>query len=163
MLGLPYPGGPNVEKLAKTGANVIEFPKMLKNYHGSPYDFSYSGLKTSVINYVHNNLSRGEEINKGDVACSFQNSAIMVLVEKSIKALKETGYKTLTVSGGVGANGFLREQLSIACEKEGIKLVLPTQRLCTDNACMIACEGYLQYKKGNFAELDLNASAVVPI
>jgi len=103
VLGLSYPGGPNVERLAKEGQNIIALPKMLKNYDGGEFDFSYSGLKTAVINYVHNQKERGIEINKADVANSFQHSAIDVLVEKAIKATKNFGYHIICVSGGVGA------------------------------------------------------------
>ncbi len=162
VLGLTYPGGPNVEKLAREGKNVIALPKMLKNYLGSKYDFSYSGLKTAVINYVQNQKYRGNEINRADVANSFQCSAIDALVEKALIACKETGYKTVTVSGGVGANGYLRQSLMDAV-KEDIKLVLPEKKYCTDNGAMIGAEGYLQYLKGNFANLDLNAKAVLPL
>ena len=162
VLGLSYPGGPNVERLAKTGKNNIKLPKMLvNNYRGSEFDFSYSGLKTAIINYVHTEEQKGNEINKADLACSFQCSAIDVLIDKAFKALKITGYKTLAVSGGVGANGYLRESLKIKAEKEGVKLVLPEKRHCTDNAAMICSEGYLQYKAGHFADLTLNAKAVM--
>ena len=163
ILGLNYPGGPNVERLAKEGKNVIKLPKMLKNYKGSQFDFSYSGLKTAVINYVHNATERGEQINKADVACSFQSSAVDVLIEKALAVLKITGYKTLTVSGGVAANGYLRNSLQNAVKNSDIKLVLPEKRYCTDNGAMIGAEGYLQYLKGNFADLSLNAKAVVPL
>lgn len=163
VLGLSYPGGPNVEKLAKEGKNVVELPKMLKNYVGSEYDFSYSGLKTAVINYVHNQTEKGIQVNKADVACSFQHSAIDVLIEKALKAIDASGFNTLTVSGGVGANGYLRDALTKACESKGIKLILPQKRYCTDNGAMIGSEGYLQYKIKNFADLTLNASAVVPL
>lgn len=163
VLGLSYPGGPNVERLAKDGKNVIPMPKMLKNYNGSEYDFSYSGLKTAVINYVHNEQAKGCEINKADVACSFQCSAIDVLIEKALKAVELTGYNTIAVSGGVGANGYLRLALTKAVEGKNIKLVIPEKRYCTDNGAMIGAEGYLQYLKGNYANLDLNASAVMPL
>lgn len=162
VLGLSYPGGPNVERLAREGENVIKLPKMLKNYVGSAYDFSYSGLKTAVINYVQNEKDRGHEINKANVANSFQHSAIDVLVEKALMACKETGYKTITVSGGVGANGYLRQALLDAV-KGDIKLVLPEKKYCTDNGAMIGAEGYLQYLKGNFADVDLNAKAIVSL
>lgn len=162
VLGLSYPGGPNVEKLASNGQNNIILPKMLKNYVGGKYDFSYSGLKTAVINYVHTQESKGVEINKADVACSFQCAAIDVLIEKALLAIKETGYKTIAISGGVGANGYLRERLTKAANDNGLKLILPEKRYCTDNGAMIGAEGYLQYKKGNFADLDLNARAVLP-
>ncbi len=162
VLGLSYPGGPNVERLAKTGNNSIKLPKMLSHYEGCKYDFSYSGLKTAVINYVHTEEQKGNEIKKEDVACSFQYSAIEVLIEKAFMALKESGYNTLTVSGGVGANGYLRERLIEESAKNGVKLILPEKRYCTDNGAMIASEGYLQYKNKNFAKLTLNAKAVMP-
>lgn len=163
VLGLSYPGGPNVEKLAKEGNNTISLPKMLKNYDGGEFDFSYSGLKTAVINYVHNERAKGNEINRADVANSFQHAAIDVLIDKALKAADKCGYKTIAVSGGVGANGYLRETLMAEAEKKGIKLVLPEKRYCTDNGAMIAAEGFLQYKKRNFANLDLNAKAIVSI
>ena len=163
VLGLSYPGGPNVERLAKEGQNNIVFPKMLKNYQGSKYDFSYSGLKTAVINHVHTEEQRGNALNKADVACSFQHAAVDVLVEKALLAVKDTGYKTITISGGVGANGYLRESLTNAVKGKDIKLILPEKKYCTDNGAMIAAEGYLQYKKGNFADLTLNAKAVLPL
>ena len=162
VLGLKYPGGPNVERLAKGGKNVIKLPKMLgNNYQGGEFDFSYSGLKTAVINYVHGETQKGKEINGADLACSFQCAAIDVLVDKAFKALKLTGYKTLALSGGVGANGYLRDELIKRSQAEKIKLVLPEKRYCTDNAAMICAEGYLQYKAHNFADLTLNAQAVV--
>lgn len=163
VLGLSYPGGPNVERLASTGNNSVVLPKMLKNYEGCKYDFSYSGLKTAVINYIHTATQRGEDINKADVACSFQHSAIDILVQKALMAVKETGYKTITISGGVGANGYLRKCLQEAVNGSDIKLILPEKRYCTDNAAMIGAEGYLQYKLGNFADLSLNAKAVLPL
>ncbi len=159
VLGLEYPGGPNIEKVAKNGKNNIEFPKMLKGKKG--YDFSYSGLKTAVINYVHNKQQKGEEISISDVARSFQCSAIDVIVEKTVMAVKEFGYKTVTVGGGVGANTYLRESLQNALNKLGVKLVLPPKNLCTDNAGMIGAEGYIQYINNNFADLTLNAKASV--
>ena len=162
VLGLPYPGGPNVEKLANEGNNNIPLPKMLKNYQGGEYDFSYSGLKTAVINYVHNKQEKGEEIVKADVAKSFQTSAIDVIVDKAIKAALERGVNTITVSGGVGANGYLRQKLTEDCVKNDIQVVLPEKRFCTDNGSMIAAEGFLQYNKRNFADLTLNAQANVP-
>jgi len=163
VLGLPYPGGPNVERLASGGKNCVKLPKMLKNYKGSEFDFSYSGLKTAVINYVHTETQKGKEINKADVANSFQHAAIDVLVEKALKVVKITGYRTIAVSGGVGANGYLREALSKAVKDKDVKLVIPEKRYCTDNGAMIGAEGYLQYLNGNFADLTLNAKAVLPL
>lgn len=161
VLGLEYPGGPNIERVAKNGENTVELPVMLKGKKG--YDFSYSGLKTAVINYVHNREQKGESYSVADVARSFQTSAIGELVKKSIKAVKERGYGVLSVGGGVAANGYLRQELEKECKKRGIKLVLPEKKLCTDNACMIGAEGYLQYLNRNFSDLSLNAKAYVEL
>ncbi len=163
VLGLNYPGGPNVERLAKEGENIVSLPKMLKNYDGGEYDFSYSGLKTAVINYVHNQQSKGVEVNRADVAASFQSAAIDVLIDKAFKAAKQYGYKTIAVSGGVGANGYLRQKLTERAAAGNYKLILPEKRYCTDNGAMIGAEGYLQYKNRNFADLTLNAKAVIPL
>ncbi len=161
VLGLKYPGGPNIEKLAKEGQDNIAFPIMLKGKKG--YDFSYSGLKTAVINYVHTNQMAKREFSRADVACSFQANAVNALIKNTIKAVNEYEVKTVTVGGGVGANGYLRENLKKECDKKGIKLVLPEKIYCTDNAAMIGAEGYLQYLKGNFADLELNAKASVKL
>ena len=161
VLGLSYPGGPNVERLAKEGEPNIALPVMLKGKGG--YDFSYSGLKTAVINYVHNQSQQSKEINKADVACSFQKAAVDVLVDKCILACKERGLDCITAGGGVVANGYLRDKMTAKCARKGIKLVLPPKSLCTDNAAMIAAEGYIQYLKGNFAGLELNASARITL
>lgn len=159
VLGLTYPGGVNIERLSKSGKNVIPLPKMLKGKGG--FDFSYSGLKTAVINYVNTAKMKGEEIVKEDVAKSFQTSAIDVLVSNVLKVAKLKNHQTITAGGGVVANSYLRESLQSKCDEAGIKLVLPEKKLCTDNACMIGAEGYLQYLKRNFASLDLNAKANV--
>lgn len=161
VLGLNYPGGPNIEKLARDGKNDIELPRMLKGTGG--YNFSYSGLKTAVINYVHHAEQTGKEVNKADLACSFQHAATDILVQKAIEAAKEYSLSTVTIGGGVAANGYLRENLRNACDKNGLKLVLPEKILCTDNAAMIGAEGYIQYLKGNFADLTLNAKARVDL
>lgn len=161
VLGLKYPGGPHIEACAKTGKNVIPMPKMLKG--GGGYNFSYSGLKTAVINYCHTKEQKGESYSKADVACSFQSSAIDVLVEKTVKAAQELGVATVTAGGGVVANGYLRESLKTACEKANLNLVLPEKRYCTDNATMIASEGLIQYRLGNFASMDLTAKASIPL
>jgi len=157
-LGLPYPGGPSVSKLALEGKPTIKFPKMLKADKG--YNFSYSGLKTAVINHIHNFEQMGEEVNKADVACSFQKTAIDALVEKTINAATELNYSTIAVAGGVGANDYLRSELTKKCKRKGIKLVLPDKIMCTDNGAMIGAEGYIEYVYGNKAgkNLELNAS-----
>ena len=160
-LGLPYPGGPNIERLAKEGKADIVFPKMLKGKHS--LDFSYSGLKTFVINYIHNNEQKGVEFSKADVAASFQVAAIDVLVNNAVTAAEKYGYSVITAGGGVVANSYLRESLTLKAAKKGIKVALPEKKFCTDNAAMIGAEGYLQYKKRNFADLTLNAKASVSL
>ncbi len=161
VLGLSYPGGPNIERCAKEGEANVPMPKMLKG--GGGYNFSYSGLKTAVINYCHTKEQRGEPINKADVAASFQRAAVDVLVEKTVEAAKEKRVQTVTAGGGVAANTYLRESLQKACQRAGLKLVLPEKRYCTDNAAMIASEGLVQYRLGNFAKMDLTAKASIPL
>ncbi len=161
VLGLPYPGGPHIEKTAREGENRIPMPKMLKGLGG--YNFSYSGLKTAVINYCHTKEQKGERYSKADIAASFQSAAVDILVEKVVEGAKEKGVNTVTAGGGVVANGYLRQRLQQACQKEGLRLVLPERRYCTDNAAMIASEGLVQYRLGNFADMTLTAKASIPL
>ncbi len=161
VLGLPYPGGPNIEREALGGKADIPMPKMLKG--GGGYNFSYSGLKTAVINYCHTKEQKAEPYSKADVAASFQRAAIDVLVEKTIEAATEKKVDTVTAGGGVAANTYLRERLQAACQKKGLRLVLPAKRYCTDNAAMIASEGLVQYRLGNFADMTLTAKASIPL
>ena len=161
VLGLSYPGGPHIERCAKDGQPNVPMPKMLKG--GGGYNFSYSGLKTAVINYCHTKEQKNEPYSKADVACSFQAAAVDVLVEKTLQAAKEKNVSTVTVGGGVAANGYLRESLQKACEKANLKLVLPEKRYCTDNAAMIASEGLVQFRLGNFADMHLTAKASIPL
>ena len=161
VLGLKYPGGPHIERCALEGKPTVAMPKMLKG--GGGYNFSYSGLKTAVINYCHTKEQKGEEYSKADVAASFQCAAVDVLVEKTLAAAKETGVDTVTVGGGVAANSYLRERLKAECDKAGLTLILPEKRYCTDNAAMIASEGLVQYRLGNFADMTLNAKASIPL
>ena len=161
VLGLKYPGGPNIERCALDGKSTVPMPKMLKG--GGGYNFSYSGLKTAVINYCHTKEQKAESYEKADVAASFQCAAIDVLVEKTVAAAKEKGITTITAGGGVAANTYLRESLKAACERESFHLVLPEKRYCTDNAAMIAAEGLTQYKLGNFADMTLTAKASIPL
>ena len=162
ILGLPYPGGPNVQRLAEGGSANISFPPALVK-NSEKMHFSYSGLKTSVINYCHNASQKGEEFNRADVAASFQRAAIDPLVKKTVESAVKLGVKTVAAGGGVAANGYLRKTLSVACKKHGLKLVLPEKVYCTDNAAMIAAEGLIQYKAGNFASLNVNAVAQIPL
>ena len=161
VLGLKYPGGPNIERCAKDGKAVVPMPKMFKG--GGGYNFSYSGLKTAVINYCHTKEQKGEEYSKADVAASFQCAAIDVLVEKTTAAAIEKGVNTVTVGGGVAANTYLRERLTAECDRLGLHLVIPQKRYCTDNAAMIASEGVIRFKRGEFADLTLNAKASIPL
>ena len=161
VLGLPYPGGPHIEKCALDGKANVALPKMLKG--GGGYNFSYSGLKTAIINYCHTKDQKGESYEKADVAASFQSAAVDVLVEKAIAAAKEKKVDCITVGGGVAANGYLRKALSEKCAKEKLRLVLPEKRYCTDNAAMIASEGLIQYRLGNFADVTLTAKASIPL
>lgn len=160
VLSLPYPGGPQIEKLAKQGKPCIEFPKMFK---GGGYDFSYSGLKTAVVNYCHNREQKGESYDRADVAASFQSAACDVLAERAASAALEKNCDTVAAGGGVIANGYLREKLADVCKKRGLRLVLPEKKYCTDNAAMIAAEGLVQYLDGNFADLSVNACAHIPL
>lgn len=156
VMGRPYPGGPEIEKLALQGnPEAIAFPRAL--LPEAPFTFSFSGMKSAVINYLHSAAQRGEEINKEDVAASFQAAVIEVLVRKTIRALQVTGLKTVVLAGGVSANKELQRQLAAAAEHMGAHLVHPTPILCTDNAAMIACRGYYMYEAGDFSGWDLNA------
>ena len=160
VLGLSYPGGPSIEKLAREGEPSVAFPKM---FSGNGYDFSYSGLKTAVINYCHQREQKGELYSRADVAASFQSAACGVLAERAVAAAKEKGCKTVAAGGGVIANGYLRALLQEKCAAAGLKLVLPEKKYCTDNAAMIAAEGLVQYRAGNFSDLSLNACAHIPL
>lgn len=162
VLGLPYPGGPEIEKLAKDGKPTIDFPKGFHNKN--TLDFSYSGLKTSVINYMHTAAQKGEEVNKADVACSFQKSAVGVMTENVEKALLKTGLKTVVIAGGVASNKHLREEMEKVGEKHGVNVIYPPLKLCTDNAAMIGACAYnlIKESKGR-ASLDLDASASVSL
>lgn len=162
VLGLPYPGGANVERLAASGTRCVPLPSALVRRSDS-LKFSYSGLKTAVINYCHNAAQRGEAWRREDVAKSFQCAAVDPLVQKTVECALRLGVGTVAAGGGVIANGYLRETLSAACRKAGLRLVLPEKKFCTDNAAMIAAEGLIQYEAGNFASLDLNARAQIPL
>ncbi len=162
VLSLPYPGGPNVQKLAEGGRSCIAFPSA-QIKHGDGLTFSYSGLKTAVINYMHTAKMRGVEPNLADVAASFQSAAIDALVKKTVECARDSGVQTVTAGGGVIANDYLRGKLSDACLNAGIRLILPRKRYCTDNAAMIASEGLNQYLARNFSPMSLNAKAAIKL
>lgn len=155
-LGLGYPGGPIIDKLAAIGnKNAIDFPRVY--LEDGSFDFSFSGLKSAVLNYLNNSKQKGIEIVVEDVAASFQQSVIEVLVEKTIKAAKDKNVKIVTLAGGVAANEGLRKLISKRCIEEGLDLKYPSKKLCTDNAAMIGCAAYYDYLKGYRADLTLNA------
>ena len=162
VLGLPYPGGPNIQRAAEGGRTDIAFPSALVKHSASPA-FSYSGLKTAVINYCHNASQKGQVVNVADVAASFQKAAVDPLVENTVKFALQLGVDTVTAGGGVIANRYLREYLSAECKRAGLKLVLPQVKYCTDNAAMIAAEGLNKYLSGDFAPLSINAEAQIPL
>lgn len=153
-IGLGYPGGPLIDKLAKSGdRSAIDFPRA--NLSG--YDFSFSGLKSSVLNYLNSAKMKGEKINTADIAASFQEAVVDVLSDKLILAAKEKGKDIIALAGGVAANSRLREVLVEKSKKEGLRLYYPSPVLCTDNAAMIGCAAYYQYLQGRVSDLSLNA------
>ena len=152
VLGLPYPGGPQIDKLAQTGHPTYPFHSVII----SNGNFSYSGLKTAVINTVHNAAQKGEEVIKADVAASFNKCAIDGIVDALVEETKKSNLTTVAVAGGVGANSYLRARLA-ELETQGFRVCLPRLSLCGDNAAMIASRGYYMYRDGQFADLSLNA------
>ncbi len=158
VLGLGYPGGPAVDKMAVEGNYNINFIKH-QNKSKKDFDISYSGLKTAVINYLHNKQQHNEEVNIKDVCASFQHEAVDPLVEKTIRAAKKYKCKNIVVAGGVAANKYLRNEIAINAENENIKVHFPPMVLCTDNAAMIGCEAYYSLINGEgLANLDLTAN-----
>mgnify|MGYP000165701304 FL=1 len=155
-VGLGYPGGPKVDKAAKEGnPHAMEFPRA--KVGGSAYDFSFSGLKSAVLNYINHAKMTGEEIVVPDLAASFQNAVVEVLVTRTVLAAKEYGYDKVAIAGGVASNTALRAGMKAACEKEGIRFYYPSPIFCTDNAAMIGAAGYYEYINGARAGWDLNA------
>lgn len=156
VIGLSYPGGPNVEKYAKKGKPTYNLPIPMNN---NELNFSYSGLKSSVINLAHNEKQRGNKINPYDLACSFQEIAIDELIRKTKLAIEKTGIKRLIVAGGVSANNYLREKLQELCGELKVDLSIPPLKYCTDNATMIACAAYPQYLNQEFCDFTVNAKS----
>ncbi len=155
-VGLGYPGGPKIDKAAKEGdPYAISFPRA--KVDDNPYDFSFSGLKSAVLNTINHAKMTGKEINVPDLAASFQEAVVDALATRAIDAVKEYGYDTLTIAGGVASNTALRKRLADDCEREGIRFLYPSPLLCTDNAAMIGSAAYYEYEKGTRHGWDLNA------
>ncbi len=162
VLGLSYPGGVLIDKLSKEGdKESIKFPQV--HFKDNPYDFSFSGIKTAVINYVHNAEQKGEEISKENVAASFSKSVCDVLCGHFIKAILDNDIKKAVLAGGVSANSMLREEMEKVCVENGVELFVPPLSLCTDNAAMIASQGYYEYLSGKVSDMHLNGIASVDI
>ena len=156
VMGLSYPGGPIVDSLAHQGNDTYNLPLPLDD---DSYNFSFSGLKSAVINLVHNEKQRGNDINTTDLATTFQNRVVEILTKKTMKALKEYNVNNLIVAGGVAANKGLREKLEYLCKENNINLTIPNIKYCTDNAAMIGAAGYYAYKLGRVADLTLDSKA----
>ena len=155
-IGLGYPGGPKIDKLAKEGnGDAIVYPRA--QIEGSPYDFSFSGLKSAVLNYINSMEMKNTEVNRADVAASFQNAVVDVLVTRTIAAAKDYGMKRVAIAGGVAANSTLRMAMEDACKKNGLDFYYPSFIYCTDNAAMIGTAAYYEFIKGVRSGLDLNA------
>lgn len=162
VLGLGYPGGPLIDKLAREGnADAVHFPRVKMD--GASLDFSFSGVKTAVINYLHKLEQNGEEYSKADIAASFQAAVTDVLCEHTVEAALKKNMKTIALAGGVASNSALREKMTERAKEHGIDVIYPPPVLCTDNAAMIACAGYYGYLEKNFADMTLNAVASLPL
>lgn len=156
VMGLPYPGGPEIDRLAREGdPAAIDFPRALAQ-EGN-YEFSFSGLKSAVLNYINSEKMKGHALHKADIAASFQSAVVEVLVYKAFEAIREAGRDTLVLAGGVAANRSLERRLRETAEAEGIRYLYPPARLCTDNAAMIACRGAYAAEAGKYSDLYLNA------
>lgn len=161
-MGLAYPGGVSIDKISPTGnENAFKFPH--PRVSGSPYDYSFSGLKTAVINIVHNASQKGEQINTADLAASFQKTVVDCLLQNFESAAENSGYNKLVIAGGVSANSRLRADAEKMCRRHGWQLFIPQLKYCGDNAAMIGAQGYYELLVGNVAGENLNAYATMPL
>ena len=161
-MGIPYPGGLNLDRIAKEGdSTAFKFPK--PKVENCPYDFSFSGLKTSVINTIHNASQKGTPVNEADLGASFIKAVVTSLCTNTEKAMLDYGYNKLVLAGGVSANSVLRKEVTEICKKHKWKLYLPELSLCGDNAAMVGAQGYYEFLEGNTAGLELNAYAGMEI
>ena len=155
-IGLGYPGGPKIQKISEDGnKHAIDFPRA--KVTDNPFDFSFSGVKSSVLNYINSCEMKGEEINRADVAASFQEAVVDVLVSHTIEGAKQLGFKKIAMAGGVASNTALRGAMKEACNRRGFEFYYPSPVLCTDNAAMIGAAAYYDYKKGLISDMTLNA------
>ena len=161
-MGMPYPGGIALDKVAEDGdPHAFTLPRPV--VHNAPYDFSFSGLKTAVINLIHNSAQKGIELNKADVCASFRYAVVDCLTTNFLRAAEDLGVKKLVIAGGVSANSLLRSTLKAECKKRGYEFYMPDKSLCGDNAAMVGSQGYYEYLSGNIAKTDLNAYATMSI
>lgn len=161
-MGFDYPGGIHIDKNAKLGnPNVYKLP--YPKLSGNEFDFSFSGIKTAVINLMHNAQQKGEQVNLNDLCASFQKTVCEILSDTTLKAADSLGYNKIVIAGGVSANSGLREKLSAECERQKKELYFPQVSLCGDNAAMIASQGYYEFLSGKRADMSLNATASLPI
>ena len=161
-MGMPYPGGIELDRAAE-GGNEKAYRLPRPSVDGAPYDFSFSGLKTNVINLMHNARQRGEELSIPDLAASYRRAVVDCLVRNTLLAARETGARKLVIAGGVSANSLLRRTLERECASRGLKFYRPELSLCGDNGAMVASQGYYEFCAGNVAGMDLNARAEMPV
>lgn len=161
-MGMPYPGGIALDKVAENG-DPFAFKLPRPTVSGSQYDFSFSGLKTAVINLIHNSAQKGLELNKADVCASFRYAVVDCLKTNFLKAAEDLKVEKLVIAGGVSANRLLRSTLQDECNKRGLAFYMPEKSLCGDNAAMVGSQGYYEYLSGNIASTDLNAFATMSI
>jgi len=161
-MGLDYPGGVNLDKIA-TVADPERYPLPTPKINGDPYDFSFSGLKTAVINLIHNQKQKGNEIDVPVLCATLRKKVCDILIEKTFLAAKENNYKKIVLAGGVSANSELRSRFESECKKRGYEFYTPLLKYCGDNAAMVGIQAYYEYKAGNTADVSLNATATMPI